>query len=206
VLEEVLGKEYRGIISCDFYGAYRKFYRVAAGVLLQFCWAHLIREVLFLLKLEGAEVKRYGRRVVKQIRRMFETIHLRGEIEEGEWKERMRGHREKIVRGATGTVPEQKEAWLIGKRMREWEEEYFRFIEAGIEATNNPAELTIRQSILDRIVTQGSRGPVGNEWHERFWSVFTTCGLQNIPVMNYLKECLSASFGLRPFLGLLNPA
>jgi hypothetical protein len=61
--------------------------------------------------------------------------------------------------------------------MREWEEEYFRFIEAGIAARNNPAELTIRQSIMDRIVTQGSRGVTGNEWHERFWSVFTICGL-----------------------------
>jgi hypothetical protein len=29
--------------------------------------------------------------------------------------------------------------------MREWEDEYFRFIEAGTEATNNPAELAIRQ-------------------------------------------------------------
>jgi hypothetical protein len=86
----------------------------------------------------------------------------------------MRGHREKIVRRATRTVPEQKEARLIGKRIAEWEEEYFRFIGAGIEATNNPAELTIRQSIVDRIVTQGSRGVAGNEWHERFRSIFTT--------------------------------
>jgi hypothetical protein len=58
--------------------------------------------------------------------------------------------------------------------MREREEEYLRFIEVGIEATNNPGELTIRQCVLDRIVTQGSRGIVGKEWHERFWSVFTT--------------------------------
>jgi hypothetical protein len=36
----------------------------------------------------------------------------------------MSGHREKSVRRAMGTVPEQKEARLIGKRMREWEEEY----------------------------------------------------------------------------------
>jgi transposase len=203
VLEEALGKEYRGIISCDFYGAYRKFYRVT-GALLQFCWAHLIREVLFLLKLEESGARRYGRRILKQIRAMFETIHLRGEISEGEWKGRMRGHREKIVRGATGTVPEQKEARLIAKRMREWEEEYFRFIEAGIEATNNPAELTIRQSILDRIVTQGSRGTAGNHWHERFWTVFTTCSLQNTSVMNYLKDCLSAYFGIGPHPNLVN--
>jgi hypothetical protein len=48
----------------------------------------------------------------------------------------------------------------------------------GIEATNNPAELTIRQSILDRIVTQGSRECIydiypakhfGNELSERMF-------------------------------------
>jgi hypothetical protein len=36
VLEEALGKEYRGIISCDFYGAYRTFYRVVAGCYYRF--------------------------------------------------------------------------------------------------------------------------------------------------------------------------
>jgi hypothetical protein len=66
--------------------------------------------------------------------------------------------------------------------------------------------LTIRQSVLDRVVTQGSRGKAGNEWHEGFWSVFTTCTLQNISVMNYLEECLSASFGKRPSPVLINPA
>jgi hypothetical protein len=205
VLEEILGKEYRGIISCDFFSAYRKFRRISSA-LLQFCWAHLIREVLFLLKLEGEDVRRYGRRVIKQIKGMFETIHLKEGMKEEEWKERMRVHQGLIVRRATGTVPEQEEAQLIAKRLREWEGEYFRFIEEGIEATNNPAELTIRQSILDRIITQGSRGTTGNEWHERFWTVFMTCTIQNISVMNYLKNCLSAYFGMGPEPNLIHQA
>jgi transposase len=205
VLEEVLGKEYEGIISCDFFAAYRMFYRESKAM-VQFCWAHLIREVLFLLKLEEEEVRRYGRRVIKQIKAMFETIHRQDKMGVKEWEERMRGHQEKIVRRATGTVPEQKEARLIAKRMREWEEEYFGFIGAGIEATNNPAERTIRQMVLDRAVTQGSRGLVGNEWHERFWSVLTTCDMQNKPVMEYLKECLSAYFGTGLYPSLINPA
>jgi hypothetical protein len=66
--------------------------------------------------------------------------------------------------------------------------------------------LPIRQSVLDRVVTQGSRGKAGNEWHERFWSVFTTCTLQNISVMYYLKECLSAYFGKRLSPVLINQA
>jgi transposase len=205
VLEEALGKGYKGIISCDFYAAYRKFRRVC-GVLLQFCWAHFIREVLFLLKLEDAEAVRYGRRVIKQIREMFKTIGKRGEMKEEEWERQMREHEGKIVRRATGRVPAQEDAQLVGKRMREWEEEYFRFIGAGIEATNNPAERTIRQMVLDRIVTQGSRGVEGNEWNERFWSVVTTCEMQNESVMNYLRESLSAYHGTGPYPNLIKSA
>jgi transposase len=195
VLEEILGLGFKGIISCDFYGAYQKFRRIT-GALLQLCWAHFIREVLFLLKIDDQAVQRYGRRIVKQIREMFATIHRKGETEEGAWKARMHEHQEKIVRRATGTVPEHNDAQLIAKRMWKWEEEYFRFIEEGLDPTNNPAELTIRQMILDRVVTQGSRGVAGNEWHERFWTVLMTCTLQNISVIKYLKEQLAVSFGL----------
>jgi hypothetical protein len=64
----------------------------------------------------------------------------------------------------------------------------------------------IRQSVLDRAVTQGSRGAAGNEWHERFWSVCATCGIQKTPVINYFKECLSAYFGIGSYPNLINQA
>jgi transposase len=203
VLEEILGLGYGGIITSDFFGAYRKYCRVA-GARIQFCWAHLIREVLFLEKMQDGGVRRYGRRLIKQIRLMFQTIHVRGAIGERGWKGRMMRHRELIIKRAGGTVPEQEEAQLIAKRLKEWEEEYFRFIESGIEPTNNRAELAIRQTVLDRVVTQGSRGIRGNEWHERFWTVLTTCGLQDTSVMNYLKSCLSAYFGMGTYPKFIN--
>jgi hypothetical protein len=64
VLEEILGKGFKGITEAA----------------LPLCWAHCIREVLFLLKIEDEAVRRYGRRVIKQIGLMFETIHRKGEI------------------------------------------------------------------------------------------------------------------------------
>jgi transposase len=170
VLEEILGNMYSGIISCDYYGAYRKFKRLTPAI-LQFCWAHLIREILFLLELSDEAVVRYGKRIMKEVRSMFETIHEKGEIEEGEWKGRMKEHQELIMKRATGTVPENREAKLIEKRLRDWEGEYFGFIEHDIVPTNNPAELTVRLAVLDRMVTQGSRSKKGNEWHERFWTI-----------------------------------
>jgi hypothetical protein len=82
VLEEPLGRACRGIITSDFFGAYRKFCRVS-GAAIQFCWAHLIREVLFLEKLRDQAVVRYGKRILKQIRLMFETIRVKGTMGEG---------------------------------------------------------------------------------------------------------------------------
>jgi hypothetical protein len=195
VLEEIPGTAFGGIITSDFFGAYRKFCRVS-GAVIQFCRAHLIREVLFPEELKDRAVVRYGKRIIKQIRLMFETIQEKGVAGEKEWKQRMGRHRELIVKRAAGTVPEQREAKLIAKRLREWEQEYFRFIDSDLEPANNMAELAIRQTVFDRVVTQGSRGIRGNQWHERFWTVLTACGLQTIPVMNYLKGCLSVYFGM----------
>jgi hypothetical protein len=54
-----------------------------------------------------------------------------------------------------GAVPERGEAPLTAKRLKKWEGECFRFIDEGIEAANNPAKLTMRQSVVGRMITQG---------------------------------------------------
>jgi transposase len=195
VLKAVLGEEYGGMIICDFWGAYRAFKRISS-CLLQFCWAHLIREIRFLEESADQGVRRYGRRVLKAVRLMFQSIHEREQMKRRAWIERMHEHQRSIVKRVLGTIPVDNEAQKIAKRIRKWEAGYFLFIEAGIEATNNAGEQTIRQVVLDRKVSQGSRSEWGDEWHERFWSILTTCSLQKIPVMFFIKGCISAyTFG-----------
>ncbi|MCK4601761.1 MAG: IS66 family transposase, partial [Phycisphaerae bacterium] len=46
VLVEALGKEFDGVLGCDYFSAYRK-YMGDLGVQVQFCLAHLIRDVKF---------------------------------------------------------------------------------------------------------------------------------------------------------------
>jgi hypothetical protein len=106
---------------------------------------------------------------------MFETIERKGGIKEEGRKEMMYQHQEMIEKRAKGTVPEHKDEQHIGKRERKWGREYFRFIGYDLDPTNKAAELTIRQSVLERVVTQGSQGIAGKEWHERFWTVLTIC-------------------------------
>ncbi len=47
MLIEVLGKEFDGVLGCDYFSAYRRYQR-EFNVTLQFCLAHLIRDVKFL--------------------------------------------------------------------------------------------------------------------------------------------------------------
>jgi len=197
VLEELLGKDFDGIISCDFWGAYRKFDRLT-DVALQFCWSHLIREVKFLAESKDKKVAEYGKRLLEVIREMFKTIH-RDDLLERNWLSRMWDHREAILATAWCRIPANNDCGLIAERLWNWQEEYFRFIESGIPPTNNLAEQTVRKVVIDRKVTQGTRSDWGNRWLERFWSVLATCEQRGMNVMSFLQTCVESFLhGLSP--------
>ena len=76
VLVEVLGTEFNGVLGCDYFSAYRKYMR-KFDVRVQFCLAHLIRDVKFLLTLPGREDQAYGQRLREALRELFAVIHRR---------------------------------------------------------------------------------------------------------------------------------
>ncbi|MDR1493257.1 MAG: IS66 family transposase [Planctomycetaceae bacterium] len=41
-MESLLGTDFSGTISCDFWGAYKKFERMTSAT-LQLCWSHFVR-------------------------------------------------------------------------------------------------------------------------------------------------------------------
>jgi transposase len=198
VLFNLLGEDFDGKISCDFWGAYKKFSGLTNAVLL-LCWAHLIREVKWLAEHKDPKVARYGKRLLAEIESMFKTIHRRGEIQDRTWFRRMAAHREAILKAARCRVPANNVALNLSVRLRDWEEEYFRFIETGLPPTNNFAEQSIRRVVLNRRITQGTRSDWGNRWWERIWSVLATCSQQGKNVMAFLKSAIEAMFhGLDP--------
>src|SRR5262249_58945600 len=74
VLVEVLGQEFEGVLGCDHFSAYRRYMR-EWGVLIQFCLAHLIRDVKFLTTLPGQQERAYGERLRESLRTLFGVIH-----------------------------------------------------------------------------------------------------------------------------------
>ena len=48
--------------------------------------------------------------------------------------------------------------------------------------------------VIDRLITQGTRGEAGNRWCERIWTVIATCGQQGRSVFAYLEAVVGAWF------------
>jgi transposase len=202
VLVEMLGQEFDGVLGCDYFSAYHK-YMQDFGVAVQFCLAHLIRDVKFLTELPDKVTAAYGQRVLAGLRQLFHVIHRRETMDPARFQRALEKAREELV--AVGKrAPPRIEAQTMAKRFREHGADYFRFITTpGVEPTNNLAEQAIRFVVIDRLITQGTRSERGRHWSERIWTAIATCAQQDRNVFDYLRQSITALFNGTPAPSLL---
>jgi len=203
VLIEVLGKEFNGVLGCDYFSAYRRYLR-EFGVTLQFCLAHLIRDVKFLTTLPDAGVQAYGTRLREALRALFGVIHRREQLTTQQFHNQLEAARVEVLRCAMRDVPVSTHCRNLAKRFEAHGESYFRFITTpGVEPTNNLAEQAIRFVVIDRHITQGTRSEKGRQWSERIWTVIATCAKQGKSVYTFLREAVGNWFEGEPAPSLL---
>jgi transposase len=194
VLIEVLGAEFDGVLGCDYFSAYRRYHR-EFGVVLQFCLAHLIRDVKYLTTLPDPRDRAYGEALREELRGLFAVIHRREEWTEAEFRRRLGAARDRVLLRGTWDVPATRASGNLAARLEAHGASYFRFItEPGVEPTNNLAEQAIRFVVIDRRITQGTRGERGDRWCERIWTVMATCSQQGRSVFEYLEAAVTAWF------------
>ena len=194
VLIAVLGEEFKGVLGCDHFSAYRRYLR-EFGVLVQFCLAHLIRDVKFLLTLPDQRDQAYGARLRDALRELFGVIHQKEGLSAVAFQARLEGARQAVLRAGTQDVPPTRQGANLAKRFEKYGESYFRFLTMpGVEPTNNLAEQAIRFVVLDRVVTQGTRSAAGDRWCERIWTVIASCAQQGRSVFEYLYAAVQAHF------------
>jgi transposase len=195
VLIEVLGREFDGVLGCDCFGAYRRYMR-EFDVTLQFCLAHLIRDVKFLMTLPGKREQAYGTRLRDALRTLFRVIHQREQMPGEVFQRRLEAARDGVLQAGRQDVPAGRHAQAMSRRLQTHGKSYFTFVTTpGVEPTNNLAEQAIRFVVIDRHITQGTRSESGQRWCERIWSVIATCTQQGRSVFEYLHAAVKAYFG-----------
>jgi len=194
VLIEVLGAEFDGVLGCDYFSSYRRYQR-EFSVLLQFCLAHLIRDVKYLTTLPDPRDRAYGEGLREALRSLFGVIHRREELSATAFQSQLEAARVEVMRRSKQDVPETRHSGNLAKRFETHGEGYFRFVTMpGVEPTNNLAEQAIRFVVIDRLITQGTRSETGNQWCERIWTAIATCTQQGRSVFAYLEAAVGAWF------------
>jgi hypothetical protein len=202
VLIDMLGEEFNGVLGCDYFSAYRKYMR-KFSVEVQFCLAHLIREVKFLKGLPHQRTRVYAERLLNALCRLFRIIHRRETMTPRGFARALEQARGEVMNAAIW-APRRREAQNLARRFLLHGDAYFRFITTpGVEPTNNLAEQAIRFVVIDRRITQGTRSQRGRQWCERIWTTITTCTQQDRSVFDYLRQAVNAHFHRQPIPSLL---
>jgi transposase len=193
VLKETLGADYAGTLVCDFFSPYRKFLQQTPCA-MQFCQAHLIRDIRFLETLSHRAGVRWAGKLLQLIKTLFRKHHQRLADAARDFSPALDRIRRKIL-ALVARAPASCEAQNIRERFRQYKEQYFTFVASPqIAPTNNFTEQTLRFAVIDRKLTQGTRGQAGQIWCQRIWSVLATCRIQKRSVFQFLTQSLACSF------------
>jgi transposase len=217
VLEKLVGPEFSGYLNFDYFSANCSFawnYWIKA----QYCWAHLIRDIRFLEKHPDKKTRAWAEQLLDRSRRLFSAWHRRDEMTAEGFHRSMLTHRDRFLE-LVRQAPQSKEAMNLAARFGiveytsegstsvetyDLSQDYFRFLFAeDVEPTNNHNERELRHSVIDRKITQGTRGEAGQRYHERMWTAIATCKKQHRNFFTFLHASIAAKLNDQPAPSLL---
>ena len=213
VLMEFLGQEFNGVLGCDYFSAYRKFMGLMSGT-MQFCFAHLIRDLKFLDEHPERIMRIYAQPILRAIRRVFHLIHEQVQNPVEDFQSKLEWQKKRILALAADTAclspiqwyvqKEYPEVFNMAERFRKHGQAYFTFITTPeIGPTNNAAEQALRFVVMDRRATQGTRSQKGRTFCERIWTTVGTCRMNKRSIFGYLCEAVTAWANGHPIPSLI---
>lgn len=198
VVEEILGKNYNGVIISDFLSAYNKITSRAK----QRCLVHILRDLKKVIEYwyDDRQVLGY----CKHLKDIFEdAIQLHKEYKDKEWDERYYKKRKLLseeLQDFSFPNPNKRILKRFAKRLNRHKNELLTFLyEKGIDYHNNHAEQQIRPDVILRKITFGNRSLKGAENHNVLMSILQTAKLNNIdPLVTLQKILLAANKNFLP--------
>jgi len=189
IVEKTLGKDFKGILGCDGWSTYAAFSK-EAGVLLQRCWAHAIREVKDVCmnrKRRNASLEkayewfcdifdkvREARKIKSQ--EMREQLYMELKEELDNWLQVYSSYR--TLRPLVNKIKNGKDFWFTCILYPE------------IEPTNNRAERGLRSWVVLRKIIGCLRSEQGEKTTQTMLSLFHTWELRGINPYTQLKDLL----------------
>lgn len=184
VAEEMLGRDFKGTVCSDFYGAYTRMGEWEHG----YCNAHTIREAKKIAEVTGdADAVRFSNRL-RSILSDGQKAQLSGAPDE---RERVRRRMDYLI-GATrfAHIPD---VVRLQKRLDEHRVGIMLFVDRpDVPMTNNASERDIRPFALQRKVTGGTRSSRGSFTLATNMSVTQTLRKNGLPLRAWVGAAFEA--------------
>ncbi len=194
-ITSLLGENFQGIINCDR----AKMYYMAKH--LQWCWAHLIRDIQAMIDSKVPDRVELGSKLMKELKVIFHRWH-RYKSEEISWQEFqlpaavIATKINQLLYEGTGSHDSKLRNQC--QSLYTHREHLWRFITVqGIEPTNNCAERALRGAVIYRKLSFGTQSEAGSRFVERIFSVAATCRLQKRNVFTFLVQAIEAKLSNR---------
>lgn len=181
--EEVLGKDYRGILLSDFLSAYDR-----SGQRRQRCLVHLVREMNECRETDRSEEYLLAYRKLKRILSDARNLdQKRGELAPWTFARRVSLIKTRLLDFAC--QPFRNKNWQrLSKRLLKYYEEILTFLEVpGLPQDNNHAERMIRPNVIFRKISFQNMSRKGADAHEVLMSLLQTLRLQKRNPLNFFK-------------------
>ena len=197
VLRQILGECYDGIIICDRFSAYIKYHKDRACGFIQFCWAHMIRDIKALKHHRAVESDQlFVKLMCQRIGAVFRLwhSHQRGKIS-----------RAQLIAAAEPSIAEMRTfveanqnnpchdvAKFNRQLLKRWQSLFTFIYHEGVEPTNNLAERLIRPGVQTRKISYATRSHKGQLLRARLLTVSQSCRIQQRNALNFYRAVIHA--------------
>lgn len=192
VLKEVLGAVFKGILICDFWGAYNKISALAK----QRCFYHLCTELEKVDKKNISDQWKAFRKKLLRILKDAIRLHQRKDRLSTSDYARLR---EKLVNRLQQFLKDDhndKDGKRLIKRLKRHRDELLTFLYYDdVSPFNNHAEQQMRKPVITRKISQQNRSEQGAKTHALLMTLFRTAELQGKNPVESVLEMAQAALG-----------
>lgn len=175
VVKDILGTLFKGILICDFWGAYNKISALAK----QRCFYHLFTELKKVDKNNASlEWKVFRKKLLRLLKDAIRLSMRKGQLKPknfGRLKSRLYLRLDQFL----NTEYKSHDGKRLIKRLKRHKDELFTFLEyEGVSPYNNHAEQQMRKPVLTRKISQQNRSDQGAKTQAVLMTLFRSAELQ----------------------------
>lgn len=177
VVKKVFGTIFKGILICDFWGAYNKLCALAK----QRCFYHLFTELLKVDKSNKSDAwNAFRKKLSRLLKDAIRLSERRDQLKSQNYnrlKVRLYDRLGQLIK----TVSEDNDVKRLIKRLNRHKKELFTFLEhKGVSPYNNYAEQQMRKPAINRKISHQNRSNRGAETQAILMTLFRSAELQKL--------------------------